>query len=323
MPVFSRFLRYFVAVSDHGSIRRAAEATGISASSIDRQILLGEARMGAALFERLPTGLRLTAAGEMLLVQARRWGRDFEDCQTRMDDLKGLRRGHVRLLIPEAMARGVVPQVVAQIRRDQPGITLGIRVMTNHAIGPALLEGAGDLALIFDPVTSHRLTVRSAIECPVGFVSPTGHALSTMQAARFSLCSAYPVIAPVAPLAVAEKVDWLAQETGLRLEPVCESDDIEAIKALIRSGVGISILSAIDVIQEVREGVLAFTALDNRKIRPFALGFCVDQARSLPVAARLVAQSLEMALRDLAWPFSAESPAAPSEATSPVFPSGE
>ncbi|GBR01449.1 LysR family transcriptional regulator [Asaia lannensis] len=300
MPVFSRFSRYFIAVAQHGSIRRAAEATGISASSIDRQILLGEERLGATLFERLPSGLRLTAAGEMLLVQARRWEREFDDCRTRMDDLKGLRRGHVTLLIPEAMARGLVPRVIADLRVRHPGITLGVRVMTNHEIAPALLEGEGDLALVFDPVASHRLAIRASVDCPVGFVLPPGHALSVQRAARFSLCNAYPVISPAPPLAVAQKLLWLAEETGLVLNPVCESDDIETIKALIRHGVGISLLSSIDVVEEVREGTLVFVPLDHRRIHNFTLGFCVDQARSLPVAARLVAQALEAGLPELA-----------------------
>ena len=301
MPVFSRFSRYFLAVAQHGSIRRAAEATGISASSIDRQILQGEARLGAALFERLPSGLRLTAAGEMLLVQVRRWDREFGDCRTRMEDLKGLKRGHVTLLIPEAMARGLVPRIVASIREHHPGVTLGVRVMTNHEISPALLEGQGDLALVFDPVVSHRLAVRASVAFPVGFVTTPGHPLTNGQTARFSQCSLYPVIAPRPPLALGQKIAWLAEETGLALNPVCDSDDIEAIRALVRHGVGVSLLSYIDVLPEIEAGTLAFVPLEHSRIRPLTLGFCVDQARSLPVAARLVAQALEQGLPELAY----------------------
>jgi DNA-binding transcriptional LysR family regulator len=64
MPAFSRFLRYFMAVGRLGSIRKAADELNVSASAIDRQILNAEAELGMPLFERLPTGLRLTAAGK-------------------------------------------------------------------------------------------------------------------------------------------------------------------------------------------------------------------------------------------------------------------
>ena len=67
MPALSRFLRYFLAVGRLGSIRRAADELNVSASAIDRQILNVEANLGMPLFERLPTGLRLTAAGEIMM----------------------------------------------------------------------------------------------------------------------------------------------------------------------------------------------------------------------------------------------------------------
>jgi DNA-binding transcriptional LysR family regulator len=65
---FSRFTRYFMEVARLGSLRRAAEVLHVSASAIDRQILLAEQKYETALFERLPSGMRLdsrrrTAAG--------------------------------------------------------------------------------------------------------------------------------------------------------------------------------------------------------------------------------------------------------------------
>jgi DNA-binding transcriptional LysR family regulator len=80
MPAFSRFLRYFTVVGRLGSIRRAAEELNISASAIDRQILAAEEELGIALFERLPTGLRLTSAGEMMMAQAGQWHKTSPNC---------------------------------------------------------------------------------------------------------------------------------------------------------------------------------------------------------------------------------------------------
>ena len=68
--MFSRFTVYFDEVVRAGSIRRASERLNISPSAIDRHILLMEENLGVQLFERMPQGLRLTAAGEVA------WGRD-------------------------------------------------------------------------------------------------------------------------------------------------------------------------------------------------------------------------------------------------------
>lgn len=73
MSPFSRFAHYFIAVARCGSLRRAAEQLHISASAINRQILQAEEAFGTPLFERLPEGLRMTTAGELLYDNLLRW----------------------------------------------------------------------------------------------------------------------------------------------------------------------------------------------------------------------------------------------------------
>ena len=63
---FSRLSEYFMAVARTGSLRKAAEQLFISVSAVHRQIVLAEEELGVALFERLPQGLKLTLAGELL-----------------------------------------------------------------------------------------------------------------------------------------------------------------------------------------------------------------------------------------------------------------
>jgi molybdenum-dependent DNA-binding transcriptional regulator ModE len=62
-PLHPKALRYLAAVAQLGSVQAAAREVSISASAIDRQILMLEEDMGVPLFERLPRGMRLTAAG--------------------------------------------------------------------------------------------------------------------------------------------------------------------------------------------------------------------------------------------------------------------
>jgi DNA-binding transcriptional LysR family regulator len=72
MPFFTTAIRCFEAVARDGAIRRAAERLNLSASAVNRQILRLEEDLGVALFERLPRGMRLSAAGEVLLVSISR-----------------------------------------------------------------------------------------------------------------------------------------------------------------------------------------------------------------------------------------------------------
>src|SRR5216683_2923938 len=88
----SRLLRYLDEVVSSGSIRKAAEKLNVASSSINRQILELEESLQARIFERLPRGLRLTSAGEVLITHVRQTLRDHDKVQTRILELQGLSR---------------------------------------------------------------------------------------------------------------------------------------------------------------------------------------------------------------------------------------
>ena len=68
-------VRYFLAVARGGSVRAAAERLGVNHSTVLRRVALLEERLGAHMFEKLPSGYRLTAAGEEVLELADQWKR--------------------------------------------------------------------------------------------------------------------------------------------------------------------------------------------------------------------------------------------------------
>lgn len=300
MPVFSRFLLYFLAVARHGSIRRASEELRIAASAIDRQLLQGENTLGTALFERLPTGMRLTAAGEILHAHARRWHRDFDDVARQIDDLKGLRRGQVTLVAPEALTRSFLTGLIVRLRQAHPGIVLNLRVHDNAQIAALLDDDAADLALMLDPEGIRSLHVRNSALFPLGFVSPPGHWLARLASARFSICADEPTIVPAPPLAVAGLFARLETDGAVPARVATTSNNVQLIKSLVAAGTGISLLSSLDVMDEVAQGHLCFTKLAHASIKPLTLSLVHDRGRHLSAAARLVADILDHALTDLA-----------------------
>lgn len=296
---FSRFLRYFVVVARSGSIRKASERLNVSASAIDRQILRAERELGVALFERLPSGLRLTAAGEMLLDAGQRWSREFDQLSGRLDDLRGLRRGTVRIAAIDALAQALLPGIVRDVQADLPGVAFEIAVLDNPDVIAAVTSGAVDCGIALDPQSSRTLQVRAHAGIPLGFVTPPGHAIAALDAVRFSRCAELAMIAPAEPLALCDQVAALEASSGVAMRVAVRSDNIQFIKSLVRSGVGIAILARIDVIDEVARGELGFVPLSDPILRPLALALCVDPARQLSVAARMVLDRIEAALAAL------------------------
>ncbi len=91
--ILPKQLRYAEEVAKAGSIQGAAKELSISASAIDRQILLLESDLGVPLFERQPRGMRLTAAGEIIVVLARRWRADVSRAWLEIRQLQGVEQG--------------------------------------------------------------------------------------------------------------------------------------------------------------------------------------------------------------------------------------
>ena len=114
MSPFSRFAHYFIAVARCGSLRRAAEQLHISASAINRQILQAEEAFGTPLFERLPEGLRMTTAGELLYDNLLRWQKEFRQTRQKFDELQGMKRGSVSVGMVQALAEGGFAAALAE-----------------------------------------------------------------------------------------------------------------------------------------------------------------------------------------------------------------
>ena len=306
MPAFSRFLRYFIAVGRLGSIRKAADELNVSASAIDRQILNVEAELGMPLFERLPTGLRLTAAGDIMMAAGGRWRKDMADLRAQIEDLQGLKRGHVDIAIIDALAKGYVPNMIRSIQGRYPGITIGISVLKNDAVRLAIASGRVDFGIFFQPESFRDITVRAFVDVVLGFVTPAGHPLGLRREARFSACVGSPLIVPADPLALCQQIAVLEGTSGVVLDTKVSSDNIQMITSLVLQGAGVGILTSLDVITEVQRGLLSFTKISDAILRPMTLALCTASARTPSHAAGLVLAEIEHSFAQLSYPASIE-----------------
>src|SRR6202165_35778 len=98
-----RIMRYVDEVARTGSIRKAADHLNVTASAVNRRIMDLEEELGAQLFERRPRGVRLTAAGEVLVHYLREQDGEVERMKSQIEDLKGLRRGTGRMRCSQAL----------------------------------------------------------------------------------------------------------------------------------------------------------------------------------------------------------------------------
>ena len=300
MPLLESVLRSFQAVAHHGSIRRASEHLHVTPSAVDRQILKLERDIGVALFERLPRGVRLTAAGELLLGSTRRLSRELESTISQIDALRGLRRGSAVVMSLQFLADALLPGVVADLRRSHPGVGYSIHTETSEAILRAVVDGDADIGICHAPPRGLPLTVVLRVPAHLGAAFQPGHALAAHTRPRMVDCLAYPLILPRAGMELRAIIEASRPRAVLEFQPAIETNSISMLKAMLMRGVGVGFLTNQDVADEVRRGELQFRQLADRQGAAPDLCLIVRAARVLPVAADLFLQWVQPALRTLA-----------------------
>ena len=115
LRIHSSALRYFDAVRRAQSIREAARQLNVASSAVNRQIIKLEEEIGHPLFNRLPTGLVLTAVGEALARHVITVFQDLERTSVEIDDIHGSRVGHITVAV------GGERRFLDPSRGDRPG----------------------------------------------------------------------------------------------------------------------------------------------------------------------------------------------------------
>lgn len=286
--LLSKAALYFDEVARRGSIRHASERLNIAASAIDRQILQLERRLDVRLYDRLPSGIRLTAAGELAVDAIRRANRDFERLSNQIDELRGLRRGEVQVAAAEG-AMNILGAGLCAMRTDYPGIVPRVRIMSANAAIEAVDAGEADVGLTFNAPTLRTVRVAASVTFRMGIVVPPEHALAHRSQTTLVECGPLPLVVPDDSISLRRMLDqaW-ARTIGGHLSPAVEANSLAMLKSLVRGGAGVGILSAIDVFDEVRRGELLFIPLIDDAVPMSVLTIISDQRRALTTAASLL-----------------------------------
>jgi len=140
-----RHLRYFVGVGEEQHFGRAADRLGVAQPALSRQIQDLEREMGFLLFDRLPRGVQLSAAGKLFLNDARRILQDVEESKRRAQRIALGRAGTLRVGIATAVSwHGQVVDAFSQFRRRQPDAELVLHHMVSVHQIEAVLSGRLD-----------------------------------------------------------------------------------------------------------------------------------------------------------------------------------
>jgi DNA-binding transcriptional LysR family regulator len=286
-----RVLHYVDQVARAGSIRKAAERLNVTASAVNRRIMDLEEELGAALFERKQRGVRLTAAGELFVRYVREQDADVERMKSQIEDLKGLRRGTVRIACSQAVAHHFLPNAIATFRERHPLVVFAVAVLDHERAMAALAAYEVDLVLVFRPPYLGTFRPLMRLQQRLVVLMPSAHPLASRPGIRLRECAAYPVALPEPSIGGRQLLDEVLAKTGLRLNVVAESNSFEFLRGLVQSGVAISFQIEIGATVNDNSGLVA-RRVDDRDLPRADLVLGQLRGRSLPVAAAVFAERL-------------------------------
>lgn len=244
-----RQLRYFVAVAHRKHFTQAAEELSLAQPALSQQIQHLERELGVTLFERTSRRVRLTSAGEALLVRAERILAEVEWAQMEMQEYTGLARGRVVIGALQSLEAFRFPALLSRFHTRYPGIEIVLREEATERLLELLNTGQLDLTIIqimddswpLELTTSSIVTERLLTEELVLVVAPD-HALAHHQNVTVEELRNEPFVMFKPGSGLRHTVIQSSLAAGFTPRILFESGELGTIRSLVAEGLGVSVL---------------------------------------------------------------------------------
>ncbi|MEZ3498490.1 LysR substrate-binding domain-containing protein [Pantoea sp. KPR_PJ] len=231
-------LRSFVAGIEYGSFALAAQRLCRSPSAVSAQLKKLEAQCGTELVVKQGRKLGLTPGGEILLSYARRLLALNDEAQraVRNEQLNG----ELHIGMQEDFGESIMPDMLSQLRREHPDLSIMARIDRNRALRQAALEKNVDVALLWQPEQALEESVFLG-ECPLAWIASPQLDVAALLARGEPL----PLVMFDSPCQMRSRAIAALDRAGIAWQVIFTSLSLSGIWAAVRAGLGITLRSSI------------------------------------------------------------------------------
>jgi DNA-binding transcriptional LysR family regulator len=256
-----RQLEILRAISESGSFTAAGARLHVSQSAISRQILLLEEEFKEPLFIRFGRRIQITPIGETLLQLSHRVFADIRDTTAGILDTKQQLTGTVRLVGGMTVCLYVFPPLLKEFRRHHPGVDIKVITGGTPRLLRKLRSGAADLGLMTLPIDDQALTTVPILREELLLAVPAGHRLATGKPIPPAALVRQPFILFEGGSNTRRVIDEFFVRADIKPRVVAETENVEIIKSMVASGLGVSIVPYQSVAREIRGGTLCVSRI--------------------------------------------------------------
>jgi LysR family nitrogen assimilation transcriptional regulator len=264
-----REIRYFVQVANAGSFSLAAKELRVAQPALSRQIRKLEQELGVDLLVRHGRGVRLTGAGSVLLERSEQMIHFLRQTGDAVKTSANLVSGHVGLGLPPAAGLLLASPIVRTFQREFPQVALHVRDGISNLLQEWLLDGRVDVAVLYNPPPMDALQSEVVLhEHMVVVEPPDGTRRSSRARPQIGTCrirdlADMPLIMPSLPHNNRRIAEQAALQHGVHLRVKLEVDSVSLAKAMVKNGLGCTILAYNAVHNEVQRGELKMRVIER------------------------------------------------------------
>ena len=288
-------LRYVDLAARLGSIRKAAESLNVASTAVTRSILSLERELGTELSERLPRGVRLTAAGEIFVHHVRQMISDLARVRSEIEDLKGLRRGTVKVAAIEAVMGSLLPDAIARFQKRYPRVLFQVTLAGTAEIVAGIVADDFDLGLVLNPPPHADLRSLAEVEQRIHAVVARRHPLANRSSVRLHQCLEYPLA--IADLSKGGRVmlERMLQQANLRITPAIVSNSFQFMEIFGLGGSGVYFQLALGAKRKLIRGThVALPLMERAAVGRLVLATRRDRTPTVAAAAFLETLKMEL-----------------------------
>ncbi|GBE46901.1 HTH-type transcriptional activator CmpR [bacterium BMS3Bbin12] len=261
MHLTLRQLQVFEAVARHRSYTRAARELHLTQPAVSMQIKQLEESLDLPLFEQIGKRIYLTQAGREMDHYARGIARQLADAEAVLEDLKGLKRGHLALAVAST-ANYFATRLLANFCNRYEDVTFSLDVTNRERLLGHLEQNDTDLVIMGHPPERLPLAAEAFMENPLVLIAPPDHPLVGRRCIPLARLRQERFLVRERASGTRSAMERFFTERGVTLASGMEMNSNEAIKQAVQAGLGLGIVSLHTLALELHSGVL--TTLDAK-----------------------------------------------------------
>ncbi|MEQ8964989.1 MAG: LysR family transcriptional regulator [Azospirillaceae bacterium] len=244
-----------------GSFQAAADRLNTTQPGISNRVRELERTLGVVLFDRSGRSARLTPHGRELMISAERMLTLAKDIEERLGR-SGAVTGLVRVGVADTIALTWLPDLVARIAEDFPGLAIELEVGLSVDLLAQLQERRVDLALVVGPVALPGMECRPLWDVDIRWMASPGLAVPAGRATAEDLVDLPIISHTIGSHQHLTIVQWF-REAGLVPRRISSCSSLATIIKMASAGLGLCILSPVTLTREIAAGHLAVVETDR------------------------------------------------------------